>query len=499
MTILIKNGLIYSGIEEPPVKKDILIQGKKIVYIGDFSKKKADLIIDATQKIVTPGFIDINANSDHFLSIFTEPYQEDFVKQGVTTIIGGNCGISLAPIIRGSLYFIDKWAETNVININWRSLGEFLDLLEKQKLGLNFGTLVGHSTIRRIITQGKFRDLTDKEIESSKKILEESFNEGALGLSSGLSFAHSKKVPTYEINAIAEVAALSGKVYATHLRNYENKLLESIEETLDLSKKTKANIEISHFQPVKIFSPIYKKAIEIINKESANNYINFDIHPFENSSVDLYALLPKWLQNGNLNEMEKNTMSPWLNNILLDHFIEFNDKDIIIENIVDPKFKFLEGKTITEFAENQGLKVNESILKLMQLTHLKATISLRDIDCSMLEKLIAENSSIIASSTAALDPKHSKFKKNYWSFPTFLKLIVDKKIISFEKAISKITSLPAKKYNIPKRGTIQEGYCADINILNSETPQTVIINGQIVFDNNELKKKLSGSIIRGKK
>ncbi|MDI6820828.1 MAG: amidohydrolase family protein [Patescibacteria group bacterium] len=497
MTILIKNGLIYSGLDEPPVKKDILIQGKKITHLGDFSKKKADRIIDASQKTVTPGFIDINTSSDHFLSIFTEPYQEDFVKQGVTTIIGGNCGISLAPIIRGSLYFIDKWTETSVVNINWQSLGEFLGFFEKRKLGLNFGTLVGHSTIRRIITQGKFRDLTDHEIELFKKILKNSFDQGALGLSSGLSFAHSKKVPFYEIEVLAKIAAESGRIYATHLRDYENKLLESIEETLNLSRKTKANIEISHFQPIKNFSQLYEKAIEIINKESANNYINFDVYPFESSSKDLYALLPKWLQNGSLDDMFKIVISPWLNNILLEHFIQFIEKDIVIEHIVDSRFKFLEGKTINEFAENQQLKISEAILKLMKLTHLRATISLKDVDCSILEKLIAKSGSIIASNARALGPKDLKFKRHNWTFPTFIKLILDKKIISFEKAIVKITSLPAKKLNISKRGVIKEGYYADINILNNEVPETVLINGQIVFDHGELKKKLPGTVIRG--
>jgi len=136
----------------------------------------------------------------------------------------------------------------------------------------------------------------------------------------------------------------------------------------------------------------------------------------------------------------------------------------------------------------------------MQLTHLRATMVLMNvIDQSMLEKFMAEKNSIIASNATALSSKDLKFKKHYWSFPTFLKFILDKKNIPFEKAISKITSLPAKKYNIFQRGIIKEGYYADINILNNEIPQTVIINGQIVFDNNELKKKLAGFIIRGKK
>src|SRR3989344_4275275 len=114
-TILIKNGLVYDGAGTPPIKKDVFVSGNRIARLGIFSKKHVDEVIDAAGGLVMPGFIDINTDSDHHLSLFSEPYQEDFLRQGVTTIIGGNCGASLAPPINGSLESISQWGSSHSI------------------------------------------------------------------------------------------------------------------------------------------------------------------------------------------------------------------------------------------------------------------------------------------------------------------------------------------------------------------------------------------------
>ena len=133
MTIIIKGAQIIDGTGKPPTVADVLIKGDRISAIGDFFRQKAEEVIDlrGTGAFLTPGFIDVNTDSDHYLSIFTNPEQENFLLQGVTTIIGGNCGSSLAPLIRGTLESIRKWTDTDLINVNWQSVAEFLSELEK--------------------------------------------------------------------------------------------------------------------------------------------------------------------------------------------------------------------------------------------------------------------------------------------------------------------------------------------------------------------------------
>ena len=122
--------------------------------------------------MTTPGFIDINSDADHYLTLFSDPYQASLIKQGITTIIGGNTGSSLSPLIDGSLTSIRKWADPSLVNINWRSVSEFLRILNRQKLGINFGTLIGHSTVRRAIIGENIRDLTEKELKVFSYVLE---------------------------------------------------------------------------------------------------------------------------------------------------------------------------------------------------------------------------------------------------------------------------------------------------------------------------------------
>ena len=163
--LLIKNGTIVDGSGKPPYKADVLVVGDKISAIGNFSYKKAEVVIDALGLYVAPGFIDVNTDSDHHLSLFTNPPQEDFLLQGITTIVGGQCGASLAPLLYGSLESIRKWADPNLVNVNWHTVSEFFEVLSGKKIGVNFATLAGHGTMRRAIVGEDLRDLTDRELK----------------------------------------------------------------------------------------------------------------------------------------------------------------------------------------------------------------------------------------------------------------------------------------------------------------------------------------------
>ena len=179
--ILIKGIEIIDGSGQSATRGDVLIQDDKISAIGNFPNKSADVVIDGLGQQLMPGFIDVNTDSDHYLSLFTNPPQKDFLSQGVTTIIGGNCGSSLAPLLYGSLESIRKWTNINQINVDWHTLGEFFNVLGRAPIGVNFGTLVGHSTIRRAILGEESRDLTANELEVFKKSLKQSILHQAFG------------------------------------------------------------------------------------------------------------------------------------------------------------------------------------------------------------------------------------------------------------------------------------------------------------------------------
>ncbi|MFA6365412.1 MAG: amidohydrolase family protein [Candidatus Paceibacterota bacterium] len=498
MTTLIKNALVYDGSGTPPVKKDILVRDSFIVKIDSISRGHADEVVDAAGAMVTPGFIDVTTHSDHHMSLFYEPYQEDFVRQGITTIIGGNCGVSLAPLLNGSLISLREWGSEFRENIGWHSVHEFLTLLTKKGVGINFGTLVGHTTIRRALTKNKFRDLTESEISAFKKILSVSLKEGAFGLSTGLEHTHAKKTPFNELKELLTILAKHGGVYATHLRDSKENLIDAVRETLSLSAETGCNVEISHLQPLKAYTALYREAAELIEHESSKQHIHFDVHPFETAPFLIYELLPEWFHEEYLETMREHLHLKVLQERLFEHFKKLPARDYIITHVPDSSLKFLEGISIREFALRNEKKFEEALLALMDMTALRATVSAKVVDEELLLLFLAHPNSIISSNAASFGKKEFKTTQSTSTFPSFLSLVSEKKIMSIEKAIQKISSLPAQKYSIEKRGLIKEGYYADLVILSKDKPRDVFINGVRVLRDEVYIPTLAGMVLHSK-
>ncbi len=496
MTTLIKNGVVYDGSGETPKQEDVLIQDGVFAPRGSFPRERADVVIDATGALVTPGFVDIDTGSDHYLSLFSEPYQRDFIRQGVTTTIGGNCGASLAPLPTGSLDPIKKWGEPSRVNVNWRSMKEFLAVLETQGLGVNFGTLVGHSTIRRALIGDQLRDLTEGELERSKLMIREALAEGAFGFSTGLEYVHSRRVAPYEIEALAKVAALSGRVYATHLRNVEQNIMESVRETLHLAEATGVNVEISHLEPRRAYVPLYEEAVNLIESASATIHIHFDVCPFDTLAMAIYTFLPQWVQDGGVHVMLDHILSSMSEARLLEYFSRFAATDLVIGHVQDPALKFLEGKTVQQFAANQGLPFEAAFLRLLRMTRLGTILFYKDVSMNALESFLTKGTSIIASNGTALGEGELKQERSCRTFPAFLSLVAEKSLMPLERAVAKATGIPAKKYRLKGRGFIREGYAADLVVLRDFRPTDVLVNGVPALREGAVTNTLKGSILR---
>src|SRR5665213_2482225 len=232
MTLLIKNVRILGGAKEFPDVTDIFINDDKIAAIGNFSDKKADEVLDGQSAYLSPGFIDVNTDSDHYLTLFEHPGQEDFLRQGVTTIFGGMCGSSLAPLLYGTLESVRKWGGSeNRINVNWHTVAEFLATIDKRPFAVNFGTLAGHGTIRRSITGDGVRELTKNELSVLLDTVKKAMSDGAFGVSSSLGSIHAQKASRTEMASLAKVVKEANGIYATHLRNTGMGINESMDET----------------------------------------------------------------------------------------------------------------------------------------------------------------------------------------------------------------------------------------------------------------------------
>ncbi|TAK96501.1 D-aminoacylase, partial [Patescibacteria group bacterium] len=247
--VIIKNGTVIDGTGNPRYRADVGIKNGKIADIGDLSNELTEESIDARGQLVVPGFIDVNNHSDTYWRIFATPTLDSLVRQGITTIIGGNCGSSLAPLVnKDIIQSIQKWVDVSNFSLNWLRMGEFLDEVERKQLSVNFGTLVGHGTLRRGITHDENRLLNEVELESAKKMLKDALREGALGMSSGLIYTHARSATREELIQLAEVVSKNDGVYATHVRGESRGLTSSIEEAIEVAKQSGVKLHISHLK-----------------------------------------------------------------------------------------------------------------------------------------------------------------------------------------------------------------------------------------------------------
>lgn len=501
MTTLIKNATIIDGTLRSPFKGDIYIRNGIISAMGNLGRQSARTQINAAQNFVCPGFIDVNSSSDHYLTLLTNPNQQDFLLQGVTTIFGGLCGSSLAPLLYYELLSVRKWAnDISKINIDWKSVYDFLETLKRRGLGVNFGTLVGHSTIRRAILGEKIRELTENELAVFEKILLKSLDDGAFGFSTGLSYVHARKTPHHELERLISIIARKGALYATHLRNDTNGLLDSIQETIEIAKETKVKTLINHLRPLKGFEAEYSKSLSLLSQSASEAQIYFDLYPFEISHVPIYSLLPEWAQNGGIEIMMQNIKDKTKRKkIISDIRVEGSGEDIIVASA--PKLNYIISKTLKEFSDKRNLSIKEGLIQLMDLTELKCTVFKKNIDVELTKKSLTHERALISSNAESSEPGSYKTDRSTSTFTKYLDIVLGENLLSLEAAIQKITATPALLFRLKNRGFLKEGMKADItifsnNLVNGTHIEHVLMNGEIVVENNVLKKEKSGEILK---
>lgn len=522
LDILIKNGTIIDGSGKKSFQADIGIEKGLITEIGNLKNASAAKIIDAQNLIVCPGFIDILNRSDAFGMLFENPSQESLLRQGITTIIGGNCGASLAPIMSlDAINAIQKWADIKNVALNWSTMGEFLDELAKRKFGINYGTLIGHTTLRRGLLKQEIRQLQSKELEQMQYAISQSMHEGALGLSAGLIYAHTKIAPTEELIEIAKTTAKYRGYFSLHIRNEGENIMSSINEAIRISQEAQIPVEIAHFKIIgqKNWGLLEKvlDMIEIANRSGAQ--ITFDVFPYDFSASVLYTILPDWttkegkekmlefLRDGNykkqiVEEMQRNKLVDYEKIIIA---MSAGDKNII-------------GHDLKSIAQNQGISVEEVILNIILESRGRMISFIPDLGENNIKNQIANNFSLISSNAAGYSLAHESSRelahpRCFGAFPRAIKnYVLDEKIVGMEDMISKMTSKPAQKIGLKKRGEIKIKNYADIVIFDPnrlkdnatlELPyqfpsgiEYVIINGIISVDSANFTAGLNGKILK---
>ena len=502
--IIIKNGTIVDGRGGKPYTADIGILKGKIKKIGPLPGKKALTVIDAADLIVCPGFIDLHTHTDD--NILKHPDAHNYIRQGVTTVLGGNCGSSPYPI------------------------GDFLEKVEQKKIALNFCTLVGHNTIRKRVMGNAAREPGKKEMAEMKELVERAMKEGAVGLSTGLKYIPGTYSKTEEVIELSKIVQQYGGFYATHMREEGMDILASVKEAIEIGKSARIPVQISHHKITSVdkWGNSSNTLAQIDKAKNAGIDVTLDQYPYPATSTGLTVLFPSWALEGDKSKWTERwndgTVKPRLIEAIqynIQHDRGGNDLNRIMLARYSPGPE-LEGLTIAQILKKKGIPetMENGVGLIIQLQSegmeeevqaIYFCLSDEDIERIMKYPLTAHASdgSIRTFNVGKPHPR------NYGTFPRILKTYVrEKGILSFEESIRKMTSLPAKRLDLKERGCIKEGCWADITIVDpvrvSDTatwqnphqyPEGipyVLVNGKLVVENNKIKEVFPGIVIYGK-
>ncbi|MFC1725679.1 amidohydrolase family protein [candidate division KSB1 bacterium] len=524
LDILIKGGFVVDGSGNPGKKSDIGVKGNRIRYIGPECKLSSDRIIKADNLTVAPGFIDVHTHTD--IELLVVPSGGSKLMQGVTTEIGGNCGSSIAP----RSYEEDDDYRKNIKNrygfeADWTNFSQFFNKLKKNKIGINFCTFLGLGTIRSEVIGNEDRPPTASEMEKMKNMTKTAMEEGVFGISTGLEYVPSSFATEDEIAELAKVAAGYNGVYATHIRNEDDTLEEAVTEALNVAKKANISLQISHLKACreKNWYKVEKILKQIHSEKEKGVNVDFDRYPYTAYSTGLANLFPIWsreggtrkfierLNDGSLTEKIKETVLYKVENT-------GSWNSFMITSVKEEKNKRYQGKTIKEISEKFDFDPYEFTRNLIIEEHNRVGIVGFAMSEENTRAVLSDPLCIIGSDGAVLSTsgplsKGNPHPRNYGTFPRAIGKYARKdKIFSLEEVIRKITSAPARKFNIINRGMLTEGFYADIVIFDynkiidkadysnphqyPEGINFVVVNGKIVAEKNEPTGELPGMILK---
>lgn len=531
LDILIINGRVIDGTGNPWFKADIGIRGGKICEVGKINDAKADRVIDARNLVVCPGFIDIHAHSD--LVLFVNPKAESKIRQGVTTEVIGNCGFSVAPVKKEALENLKTFAQWMAcgakIDWDWFTLSEYLNRLKTAGISINVAPLVGHGTLRVNVMGFDRRSPTDNEMKQMKSLLAEAMEDGAFGMSSGLGYTPACYADTDELVELCRVVAKYHGLYATHIRDEADEIIEAAKEATKIGARAGVPVEINHYKPegrrnwVKV-----KECIGVIESARERGIdATYDVYPYVAGEAPIthICFIPPWAQEGGTKKMIERLKNPQVRDRIKKEAKEADWTECLLriatwdDCLISfcKKNKDLQGKTISEIAKERGVDAYDVIFDLIIEEEGTVNMCVFVMNEEVISGMIKSPFSIVASDGMSFAPygvlgEAMPHPRYYGTFPRVLgKYVRQDRVLPLQDSIRKMTSLPAQKLGLKDRGLIRERFHADIVIFDPKTivdkavfanphqyPEGikyVLVNGRIVIEKGKHTNIPAGQIL----
>ncbi len=534
--LLITNGSIIDGTGKPAYLADIVIENGKIERIGTTSGANFDTVIDATGMIVCPGFIDIHSHTD--CTIAVNPKAESKIRQGVTTEIVGNCGMSAAPLtsafmsqLKDRLTINSDYGKAEDIGNCWETFEEYLEYLNDLPLGINLMPLVGFGTLRTAVMGLKSGSPSADEMRQIENLLEKSLEEGAAGLSTGLEYLPDSLSYADELIALCRVVKRQNKLYASHIRGEAQTLFSAVEEAIRCGEESGCKIQISHLKLGGQFN--WGKTDQLFalldGAIPRGVRLSWDQYPYIAWGSGLEDYLPRWVRQDGYKKTIQNLTDQTTRKKIrreIDCAIKAGThayniaawENIQVIKVRSPEFKPFEGKRISEISAALNVDSLECVFEMLIKEQGDLPTLVFCMDEADIESIMRHPQTIIASDGRAVATygelhKGSPHPRYYGAFPRVLgKYVREDKVLPLETAIKKMTSMPAGVMNLQDRGTLAVDMVADITVFDPETIcdlatyenphqysqgiDKVIISGAVVIDQGKHTGRMMGQIIK---
>lgn len=520
--VLIKRAAVIDGTGKKAKVADVGIKGDSIVAVGQIDSIEAGEIFDAHGYILCPGFIDSHSHSD--FNILAEPFGGSKIRQGVTTEVCGNCGLSAAPLSGVYKKQRVKTVKALGVDITWSDLKQYRQVAEGKGFPLNILPLIGHGNLRGAVMGYENRKASVSEINGMKALLEKELKEGAWGLSSGLIYPPGVYAGQDELVNLNNIVKEYNGVYTSHIRSEGDYLIDAINEALAVAKESGVSLQISHLKTMgeKNWNklPLVFKKIEQALDEGMD--VTADRYPYIAGSTGLDAVLPVWACAGGADaEIERIRPGLIREKIFSEMLETVSEKEIaetiMIARVITEKNRYLEGKFVGEAAQLRGQKIKEALFDLLVEEGLDVDAIFFSMNESNLREILKKDYVMPGSDasvwgTSGLLAKGKPHPRAFGTFPRFIKkYAMEQKLFEIETAVKKMTVFPAEKFGIADRGRIRKGLKADIVIfdLNKiadrstyENPHqypdgivSVMVNGKWVVNKNKLTGEKPGKML----
>ncbi len=522
LDILIAGGSVLDGTGKREWRADVGVRGGRIVEVGDLGNATAGRTIDASALKVAPGFIDIHSHTD--TELFRDPRAESKVHQGVTTEATGMDGDSAAPLGGPSLQrAVRLFREEFGFECPYRDIDGFLTLLEQRGTTQNILTFVGLGTLREVVVGMENRPATQDEVRAMQREALRAIEQGAWGTSTGLEYTPGSFASSAELSEVIRIVPDRLRIYATHMRNEDDRLLEAIQEAITIANDAGARLQVSHLKAQ--YRRNWSKqaqAIELLEKALASGLdVHADRYPYVAYNTDLSALFPLWAREGGtamfLERLQDRDALARMNQEVLRRIEGLGSWDaVLISSVATEQNKDLQGKTLAAIAGEQSIDPFEVAVQLLREEETRVGMVGFGMDEAGTEMVLAWKNTMVASDGGSYSPSRPTSRPHprcYGTFPRAIALYQrERKITSLPDMIRKMTSLPAAKLGLSDRGVLAPGNAADIVLFDyarirdratfvdpHQFPDGipfVLVNGVPVIDGGKQTDLLPGKVLR---